>query len=129
MGRNSKQYLCSTKTKLSSGYGEVSDKLNIEQPLKYGGEAIKKIAKYWTSFIIDVIFISEEVLNFEVIIIFEIVLIFQIFLIFEVVSTFPDGRCPAGRGCHNVKISVCLCVYLCICVSVCECCHFNLSLW
>ena len=67
MGRNSKQYLCSTKTKLSSGYGEVSDKLNIEQPLKYGREAIKKIAKYWTSFIIDVIFISEEVLNFQVI--------------------------------------------------------------
>ena len=30
------------KTKLSSGYGEVSDKLNIEQPLKYGREAIKR---------------------------------------------------------------------------------------
>ena len=31
------------------------------------GKPKKKIAKYWTSFIIDVIFISEEVLNFQVI--------------------------------------------------------------
>ena len=28
------------------------------------------------------------------------------------------GRCPAGRGRHNVKICVCVCVYVCICVSV-----------